>query len=61
MLTEAHKRLQESGIGGVLLSSSIAIANDNKRAAQAILDECGLPAHVSRIEFNEITYIKPTL
>ena len=61
MLSEAHQRLTEANIGGVLLTHSIAISKENHAAAEAILIECGLPAHITQQPSNEIIYIKATL
>ncbi len=61
MLSEAQERLSEANIGGIMLSHSIAIAKDNHAAAEIILNECGLPAHITQHHNNEVIYIKATL
>jgi hypothetical protein len=61
MLSEAHQRLTEAKIGGILLTHGIAISKDNQAAAEAILIECGLPAHITNQPSNELIYIKATL
>lgn len=61
MLAEAQTRLLSAGIGCVLLKHSIAISKDNEEAAQAVLDECQLPAHISQYQSDQLTYIKATL
>ena len=61
MLSEAHQRLTEADIGGIMLTHNIAISKDNHAKAEALLEECGLPAHITQHHSNEIIYIKATL